>query len=174
MQTDAAAEKLAVIVMGVSGSGKTTVATLLAQRFGWAVAEADDFHSAANKSKMAAGTPLTDEDRAPWLQSLREWIDNHPGNVILTCSALKRSYRDVLRSAEARVVFLHLVGARDTIDTRMAARIGHFMPKSLLESQLATLEPLGLEEDGAVIDIDGTPQDVTDRAQQALGLEVAK
>lgn len=171
MQTEDKAEKLAVIVMGVSGSGKTTVAELLAQRFGWAMAEADDFHGATSTAKMAAGTPLTDADRAPWLVSLRDWINDHRGNVILTCSALKRSYRDVLRSAEARVVFLQLDGNRDTIGPRMATRTGHFMPRSLLDSQLATLEPLGPEEDGSVIDIDGTPEQVADRAQRALGFE---
>ena len=167
-------DKLAAIVMGVSGSGKTTVAELLAQRFGWVLAEADDFHGEANTAKMAAGTPLTDDDRAPWLLSLRDWIDDQPGNLVLTCSALKHSYRDVLRTARARVVFLHLDGDLGTIGPRMQTRTGHFMPTSLLDSQLATLEPLGPEEDGAVIDIDGTPEQVADRAQRALGLEVSR
>lgn len=162
--------KLAVIMMGVSGSGKTTVAQLLVERFGWAMAEADDFHSAANKQKMASGTPLTDEDREPWLVSLRDWIDAQPGTVVLTCSALKRKYRDLLRTADARVVFLQLDGDPELLRRRMATRSGHFMPQSLLDSQLATLEPLAPEEDGAVIDIDGTPQDEADRAVQALGL----
>lgn len=162
-------EKLAAIVMGVSGSGKTTVAELLVHRLGWVMAEADDFHSEANTAKMAAGTPLTDEDRAPWLLGLRDWINDQPGNVVLTCSALKHSYRDVLRTASARVVFLHLAGDQSVIGPRMDTRTGHFMPTSLLDSQLSTLEPLGPEEDGSVIDIDGTPEQVAARAAQALG-----
>ena len=166
--------KVAVIVMGVSGSGKTTVAQLLAERLGWSMAEADDFHSDANRRKMAAGIPLTDEDRAPWLVTLRDWIDAQHGSVILTCSALKYAYREVLRSADARVVFLHLNGSKETIGPRMATRTGHFMPASLLDSQLATLEPLRPGEDGAVINVQGTPEEVAERAVVGLELDLSR
>ncbi|WP_375422996.1 gluconokinase [uncultured Friedmanniella sp.] len=162
--------RTALVVMGVAGSGKTTVAELLAGSLGWTLAEADEFHSAANVARMAAGTPLTDADRAPWLASLRSWINAVDGDVVLTCSALRRCYRDVLRRADARVRFVHLDGTPATLAGRMAVRSGHFMPTTLLSSQLETLEPLEPDEDGVVVDIDGSPDQVAARAAAALGL----
>ncbi len=170
---DAAAGKTAVVVMGVSGCGKTTVAELLAHRLGWTLAEADDFHPAANKAKMAAGIPLTDEDRRPWLTALRDWIDESPGSTVITCSALKRSYRDLFASARARVRFLHLHGDPELIRSRMARRRGHFMPTLLLDSQLATLEPLQPDEPGVVVDIADSPAAIVDAAITELGLQSA-
>ena len=166
----AAKPKTAVVVMGVAGTGKSTVGQILAGRLGWSFAEGDDFHSAANVAKMASGTPLTDEDRRPWLESIRTWIDANPGDSVVTCSALRRSYRDILRGAQANVRFLHLSGTEESISARMAARTSHFMPTSLLASQLATLEPLEADEDGVAIEIAGTPEEIVTRAIRALGL----
>lgn len=162
-----------VVVMGVAGSGKTTVAGILAARLGRPCAEADDLHPAANVAKMRAGVPLTDEDRRPWLEALRAWLtaEARAGRgAVVTCSALRRAYRDVLRGAEGRVRFVHLVADPATIAARMAARSGHFMPPSLLPSQLATLEPLDADEDGVVVAADVPPDEVADRALRALGL----
>lgn len=156
--------------MGVSGAGKSTVAEILARRLGWQEAEADDFHPAANVAKMHDGIPLTDEDRKPWLAALRDWINAAPGSVVLTCSALKRSYRDVLRSADARVEFLHLDGDREVIRRRITARTGHFMPASLLDSQFATLQPLQPDEEGMVADVEDDPEQIADKAMTALHL----
>ncbi|SDO88092.1 gluconate kinase, SKI family [Nakamurella panacisegetis] len=163
--------KTVVVVMGVAGSGKTTVAQELGAALGWRVAEADDFHSPANVAKMAAGVPLTDEDRWPWLASIVDWINSIDDNAVVTCSALKRIYRDRLVQAAARVRFLHLSGSHDTVGVRMAARSGHFMPTSLLDSQFATLEPLQPGEDGVAVSIEGSPEQVLRRALDALGLE---
>lgn len=167
---DTPAEKTAVVVMGVSGSGKTTIAQVLARRLGWQEAEADDFHPAANVAKMHAGIPLTDDDRKPWLEALRHWINAAPGSVILTCSALKRSYRDELRTAAARVEFIHLDGDHAVIRNRITARTGHFMPASLLDSQFATLEPLQPDEAGLVVNVDEDPAVMADEAITALHL----
>lgn len=130
--------------MGVSGSGKTTVGRLVAQRLGAAFLDADDFHPAANVAKMRAGTPLTDEDRAGWLDRLRAEIERARAGkrtLVLACSALRESYRERLRGADTDVVFAHLEGDRELIAARLAARSGHYMPASLLESQFAALEP---------------------------------
>ncbi|NYD78549.1 gluconokinase [Arthrobacter cupressi] len=138
-----------VVVMGVAGAGKSTIAGALSSALGWDMAEADRFHTAANISKMAGGVPLTDEDRWPWLRSIRDWMSSEAaaGNsTVLTCSALKRSYRNLLAEAEGRVVFVHLDGSPELLAERMGARAGHFMPTTLLPSQLATLEPLSAEE----------------------------
>ena len=159
-----------IVVMGVAGCGKSTVAALLAGRLGWRFAEADDFHSPANVTIMGSGAALTDADRAPWLASLREWIDRENTPAVLTCSALRRSYRDVLRSSRARVRFVHLAGVADVIGARLAARTGHFMPASLLTSQLETLEPLAPDEDGVVLDVDSGPDVIAQRALAALDL----
>jgi gluconokinase len=162
--------KTVIVVMGVAGCGKSTVGRMLAQRLGWPFAEADDFHSAANVAKMAAGTPLTDEDRRPWLESIRRWMDETASDSVVTCSALRRSYRDILRGAQANVRFLHLSGTQESIGARMAARTSHFMPTSLLASQLATLEPLEAGEDGVVINVTGRPEEIVASAIKVLGL----
>jgi gluconokinase len=156
-------------VMGVSGSGKTTVGTLLASRLGWAYAEADAFHAEANIAKMAAGRPLTDEDRAPWLAAIAAWIDerlgrNEPG--VVTCSALKRKYRDVLR--RPGVMFVYLEGSQALIARRLAARHGHFFKAELLASQFADLEPPGPDEAAITVPIDGTPAEIVDAIIAAM------
>ncbi|GCE75516.1 gluconokinase [Cellulomonas biazotea] len=161
-----------VVVMGVAGSGKTTVGRALAERLGRPYAEADEFHPAANVAKMSAGTPLTDEDRRPWLEAIRDWLTaqgDAAQDTVVTCSALKVAYRDVLRQATGRVRFLHLAGSEDLLADRMAHRAGHFMPTSLLPSQLATLEPLTADEDGVTVTVDVPPDEVVARALAALG-----
>jgi gluconokinase len=168
--SSSAKRKTVIVVMGVAGCGKSTVGRMLAQRLGWPFAEADDFHSAANVAKMAAGTPLTDEDRRPWLESIRRWMDETASDSVVTCSALRRSYRDILRGAQANVRFLHLSGTQESIGARMAARTSHFMPTSLLASQLATLEPLEAGEDGVVINVTGRPEEIVASAIKVLGL----
>lgn len=157
-----------VVLMGVSGCGKTSVASLLHDRTGDPYAEADDFHPEANKQKMASGHPLNDEDRWPWLRSLRDWMNENAAegrNTIVTCSALKRSYRDLLAEADGTVVFAHLHGPMELIAERLAHRSGHFMPNSLLPSQFDTLEPLGDDEVGIVLDITKTPEELADEVQ---------
>ncbi|MEU9333643.1 gluconokinase [Streptomyces sp. NPDC048290] len=158
-----------VVVMGVAGTGKTTIGPLLAARLGVPYAEGDDFHPPANIAKMSAGTPLTDEDRWPWLDAIGSWADGRSGlGGVVSSSALKRSYRDRLRTAAPGLVFVHLTGDRALIEDRMAHRRGHFMPTALLDSQFATLEPLGPDESGVAVDVSGTPEDITDRAVRAL------
>ncbi|WP_246222630.1 gluconokinase [Phytoactinopolyspora limicola] len=158
-----------VIVMGVSGSGKTTVAKRLAQQLAWPYAEGDDFHPPANVDKMAAGEPLTDDDRWPWLRAIVDWMCAQAGDgrsTVVTCSALRRVYRDVLGEADGLVRFAYLAGDIDVIGERVGYRRGHFMPVSLLESQFDTLEPLEPDEAGIAVDVSGTPeqmvQDVID------------
>jgi gluconokinase len=144
--------------MGVSGSGKSTVAGILAGQLGWDLEEGDDLHPPANVAKMAAGHPLTDEDRWPWLDTVASWITEHtiagiPG--VITCSALKRIYRDKLRGEH--VVFVHLTGSKDQIGKRLSARLDHYMPPTLLDSQIATLEPPGPDENVLVVDVGRRP-----------------
>ena len=148
-----------LVFMGVASTGKSTVAAMLAGRLGWAFEEGDDLHPEANVAKMAAGHALDDDDRWPWLDLIAEWIDERieagePG--IVTCSALRRSYRDVLR--RDAVTFVHFVGDREFILDRMLRRQGHFMPATLLDSQFATLEALGDDERSIAVDITLTPQ----------------
>lgn len=143
-----------IVVMGVSGSGKSTVGAALAQRLGLPFADADDLHPPANIAKMSAGEPLDDDDRHPWLETIGAWLADHDAEGgVVSCSALKVAYRDQLRTHAPRVRFVHLSGSRQSIAGRLAGRPGHFMPASLLDSQLAILEPLGPEEDGVVIDV---------------------
>lgn len=163
-----------LVIMGVSGSGKSTVAGLLAGRLGWDLAEGDDMHPPANVAKMAAGHPLDDEDRWPWLAKIATWIHQHtaagrPG--IVTCSALKRSYRDVLRGDN--VVFVHLAGSRDQIAKRLAARHGHFMPAGMLDSQIATLETLGPDENAITVDLGESPYEESEEIIRRLHLATA-
>jgi gluconokinase len=143
-----------IVVMGVSGSGKSTVGAALAQRLRVPFADADDFHPPANIAKMTAGQPLDDDDRYPWLEAIGEWLAQHDDGGVMSCSALKRKYRDQLRRRCPDVEFLHLAGTPEVIGKRQASRPGHFMPASLLASQFATLEPLEPDERGIVIDVD--------------------
>lgn len=158
-----------VVVMGVAGTGKTTIGPLLAARLGVPYAEGDDFHPPANIAKMSAGTPLTDEDRWPWLDAIGSWAHGRAAlGGVVSCSALKRSYRDRLRAEAPGVVFVHLAGDRSVIEDRMSHRQGHFMPTALLDSQFATLQPLEEDEAGVVVDVSGTPEEITGRAANAL------
>jgi len=146
------------VVMGVSGCGKTTVAQGLANHFGWPFQEGDDLHPPANVAKMHSGIPLDDSDRAPWLKICHEWLRDHAATGgVLTCSALKRKYRDTLRSG-LNVTFVYLETSERTIAERLKHRIGHFMPPSLLPSQLATLEPPDPDENVVTVDSAGTPE----------------
>lgn len=163
--------RASLVVMGVSGTGKSSVGAELARRFGLGFVEGDDHHPPANIDKMAAGTPLDDDDRWPWLQQLSMILTtSHDDPVVMTCSALKRSYRDVLRAdvAEPGVVFVHLAGSREVLLPRMSRREKHFMPASLLESQLATLEPLEADERGVVVDVSASLAEVVDAAEAAV------
>lgn len=156
-----------VVVMGVSGSGKSTVAALIATRISAELADADDFHPPANVAKMRAAQPLDDGDRAPWLAALSGWLAQHSADgqrAVLSCSALRRSYRDVLRTAGSGVVFVHLAGPRELIAERMRQRAGHFMPPALLESQFAALQPLGPDEAGITLDVRADGCVLADRA----------
>ncbi len=143
-----------VVLMGASGSGKSTVMARMVERCGWASAEADDFHPPANVAKMASGHPLTDEDRWPWLRALATWIGEREAageNSVVTCSALRRAYRDFLRDGHPSVRFVHLVVDPEVLERRMKQRRGHFMPPSLLGTQLDTLETLQPDEPGFVV-----------------------
>lgn len=158
-----------LVVMGVAGSGKTTVGQLLASRLGCVYAEADDFHPPANVAKMATGTPLTTEDRLPWLRAIGRWIDEkvvrgEPG--VVTCSALRREYRDLLRRPQVR--FVHLRGDRDLVARRLAARNGHFFKPALLESQYSALEEPGPDEGAVSVTVDLPPSELVDRILAAL------
>lgn len=155
---------LHVVVMGVSGSGKTTVGLMLAERLGLPYYDGDDLHPQSNIDKMAQGIPLTDEDRWPWLQLIGEWLAERPEGGVIGCSALKRSYRDAIRAASPGVVFVHVHGAKELLRERMAHRPGHFMPASLLDSQFDTLETLGDDEAGEVFDVADTPDRIVDAA----------
>ncbi len=162
-----------IIVMGVSGSGKSTVAKGISTVMGWEFAEGDAFHSEANVAKMQSGTALTDEDRWPWLETLGDWISGKEAageSAVVTCSALRRSYRDVLRRDRPHVRFLHMTAQTETIKDRMEHRQEHYMPASLLPSQLATLEPLQADEPGVDVPNDGTAAQVLHRVLGALGL----
>jgi gluconokinase len=160
-----------VIVMGVSASGKSTVGRRLAERLGVPFLEGDDLHSPENRRKMASGHPLTDEDRGPWLDALADWIrrrgEGGQGGVV-TCSALKRAYRDRFRNSGAEVWFLDLRLDRALATRRIAERTGHFMPLSLLASQFDALEPLQEDEPGAVVNAAGSIDAILAAAESAL------
>ncbi|MFJ8309285.1 MULTISPECIES: gluconokinase [unclassified Streptomyces] len=160
---------LTIVVMGVAGTGKTTIGPLVADLLGVPYAEGDDFHPAANVAKMSAGVPLDDDDRRPWLDAIGAWAHGRAGlGGVVSSSALKRSYRDRLRAAAPGLVFLHLTGDRGLIERRMSQRTGHFMPAALLDSQFAALQPLGADEAGVAVDVSGTPEEIAERAAAAL------
>src|SRR5690625_2576292 len=152
-----------VVVMGVSASGKSTVGKLLARRLGVVYADGDDFHSQANIAKMHGGTPLTDADRWPWLDAIGKWLHEQAGDgAVISCSALKRVYRDRLRAATPTLCFLHLCGGEQELRRRVAHRKNHFMPASLLDSQLATLEPLEKDETGLASELTAQPEKIVE------------
>jgi gluconokinase len=162
---------VALIVMGPAGIGKTTTAQLLSSRLGWLFAEGDRFHPRANIDRMSRGLPLDDADRSPWLASIRDWVSQQAEagrSVVVTCSALRRSYRDILREAQADVRFVELVAGQNVVASRMAGRSGHFMPPSLLASQFAALESLQPDEAGVRIAADEPPEVVVMQALAAL------
>jgi gluconokinase len=151
-----------IVVMGVSGSGKSTVGAALAQRLRVPFADGDDLHPPANIAKMTAGHPLDDDDRYPWLEAIGQWLADHHDGGVMSCSALKRKYRDQMRRHCPDVEFLHLSGSPEVISKRQASRPGHFMPASLLQSQFATLEPLDPDERGIAIDVDQNIDSIVD------------
>ena len=162
-----------VVVMGVAGSGKTTVAKGIAVSMHWTFAEGDAFHPEANVEKMHSGVPLTDEDRWPWLRLIGDWMSEQESagkSAVVTCSALRRVYRDLLREGRPAVRFCHVTSPETTIADRLDHRAGHYMPPSLLPSQLATLEPLADDEPGVTVSGQGSETVVLDRVLHALGL----
>jgi ribose 5-phosphate isomerase A len=161
-----------LVIMGISGSGKSTIAEILAARLGWTFQEGDNLHPEANVAKMHAGVPLTDEDRKPWLERVAAWIDGQrarkqPG--IVTCSALKRSYRDIVIGDRPEVRLVYLRGGRDVIAEHLAGRHGHFMPASLLQSQIDTLEEPGPDEDPLTVDVGPSAETVAEKIIRLLG-----
>lgn len=161
-----------IVVMGVSGSGKSTVGAALAQRLRVPFADADDFHPPANIAKMTAGEALDDDDRHPWLEAIGEWLGERcSSGAVMSCSALKHRYRDQLRSHCPSVRFLHLSGTPEVIGARQASRPGHFMPASLLASQFDTLEPLAADEVGETIDVSQSIDSIVDEYVSRTGLE---
>src|SRR5258707_939110 len=163
-----------LVLMGVSGSGKTTVATILAGRLGWPFQEGDELHPQSNIAKMKAGQPLTDADRRRWLIAIADWVDRRldAGETgVITCSALKRSYRDLVNRRGSGVVFVFLAGSAATIAPRLAARQAHFMPSSLLDSQFADLEDPDPDEPHIRVDIGPPPAAIADEILRELRLE---
>lgn len=166
----------ALIVMGVSGSGKSTVADKLAERLGWKCEDGDKYHPKSNVEKMSAGHPLTDEDRWPWLQAIADEIDRvckAGEHAVIACSALKRAYRDILMRGRNDVRIVYLEGTRELIARRLALRKNHFMPPGLLESQFKTLEPPGADENPVTVSIDASVDAIVDDIVLKLGLDQA-
>lgn len=165
-----------VVVMGVSGSGKTTIGTLVAHELGVQFIDGDSLHPLENVQKMAAGTPLDDDDRWPWLEIVGRTLHEHGERregLVVACSALKRAYRERIRSQAPSALFLHLDGTLEVLTRRIEGRSGHFMPAALLESQIETLEPLAQEEGGYVLNIDQPVADMVDDAATRLCALVA-
>ena len=163
----------ALIVMGVSGSGKSTVAEALGKRLGWRFEDGDRFHPASNVAKMSAGHPLTDDDRWPWLESIADEIERVcklGEHIIIACSALKHAYRDVLQRRRDDVRFIYLKGTQELIADRMAHRTGHFMPPELLASQFRTLEPPEIGEHVITVPIDGSVDAIVDDVLRQLSI----
>lgn len=155
-----------IVMMGICGAGKTTIGRALAERLGIPFTEGDSFHPPENVARMKAGHPLTDADRAPWLKALATAItawSTAGEEMVMSCSALRRSYRDQFRAAAPDVVFVHLHGAVDLVRARMATREGHFMPIALIDSQIADLEDPTGEPGVIVVDVAGTPEEIVDR-----------
>jgi gluconokinase len=161
----------AIVVMGVAGSGKTTIGEGLAEQLGWTYEDGDKFHPKSNVEKMSAGHPLTDADRWPWLQAIADEIDRVckvGGNVVVACSALKRAYRNVLVHGRGDVRIVYLDGTHDLIASRLAARKGHFMPPTLLESQFKTLQRPGPDENPVTVSIDAPVDEIVDDIMRKL------
>ena len=159
-----------LVVMGVSGAGKSVIGSLLAERLGVQFADADDMHPASNVRAMAAGRPLTDDDRWPWLDAVGDALARaSTSGLVMACSALKRSYRDAIRAKAPDARFVHLDGTPELLRARIGARTGHFMPAALLDSQLAALEPLAPDEPGMTVSIDQTPIEVVAQIAGRLG-----
>jgi gluconokinase len=165
-----------IVVMGVSGCGKSSVGIALAEALGARFIDGDDLHPEANKAKMSAGIPLDDSDRWPWLDLVskalaEEVVDTSDGSftgTVVACSALKRVYRERILAGAPNTFFVHLDGSRKILEQRLGARAGHFMPASLLDSQLATLEPLGADEPGCVLNVEDSISRLVEQARQAL------
>ncbi|MBU3731576.1 MAG: gluconokinase [Beijerinckiaceae bacterium] len=165
-----------LIVMGVSGCGKSTVGQALGEELGWEFRDGDAFHPPANVAKMKSGAPLTDEDRWPWLDAIARYIDEtraQGGHAIIACSALKRVYRDRLKGARPDVTFVHLAGSKELIEARMAARQNHFMPLGLLDSQFATLEAPSDDEGAMIVSVAGAPDEIVHDVLKRMGLRAA-
>jgi gluconokinase len=162
-----------LVVTGVSGSGKTTIAALLARKLGWSFRDADEFHPSANIAKMKSGVPLTDDDRWPWLRAIASFIDEERArgdHAIVTCSALKRSYRDIIVGTRPDVRLIYLKGDKALIAARLKMRHGHFMPETLLQSQFDALEEPGADEKPLTVTVEGTPEEIAEEVIARLGL----
>lgn len=159
---------LHVVVMGAAGCGKSTVGAALAERLGASFIDGDSLHPRSNIDKMASGTPLNDNDRAPWLAEIGRLFSERSSALVIACSALKRRYRDIIRNGDPSVMFVHLDGSLGLLTQRMNSRPGHFMPSSLLESQLAALEPLEAGEAGIVLSVDRPIEELVNAAHKYL------
>ncbi len=176
MPNDSGKIPCALIVMGVSGAGKSTIGEKLAERLGWKFEDGDRFHPASNVAKMSAGQPLTDDDRWPWLRAIADEIERVcevAEHVVIASSALKRAYRDILVHGRPDVRLIYLDGTQDLIASRLALRKGHFMPPGLLESQFKTLEPPDASENPVTVSIDGSVETVVNDILRQLGLGAA-